>query len=67
MEDENRRLKQMVADISLDEEALKPVTRKRLEFASLRAKVAFVQSKHDLSERRTRNLLRLSDPNVCIV
>lgn len=58
MEDENRRLKALVADLSLDKEALKAVIRKkRLELACLREDIAFVSAGFDLSERRACKLL----------
>ena len=42
LEDENRRLKHLVADLSLDKEALKADrAKKRLELAGLRTDVAF--------------------------
>jgi putative transposase len=41
LEDENRRLKHLVADLSLDKEVLKAVIQKRLELAGMRKDVAF--------------------------
>ena len=58
MEDENRRLKLLVAELSLHGEALKAVIRKkRLELAGLRGDVAFVSSEFRLSERTACKLL----------
>jgi hypothetical protein len=41
LEDENRRPKQLVADLSLDKEALRANVKKNLGFAGLRKDVAF--------------------------
>jgi hypothetical protein len=58
MEGENRRLKALVADLSLDREVLESVIRKkRLELAGLREDVAFAQAEHGVSERRACKLL----------
>ncbi|HET9101361.1 MAG TPA: IS3 family transposase [Acidobacteriaceae bacterium] len=58
MEDENRRLKQLVADLSLDREVLKGVIpKKRLELAGLREDVAFAQGEYAMSERTACKLL----------
>ncbi|HZD46340.1 MAG TPA: IS3 family transposase [Acidobacteriaceae bacterium] len=58
MEDENRRLKLLVAELSLHGEALKAVIpKKRLELAELRTEVAFVSAKYRLSERTACKLL----------
>ncbi|GIU76645.1 MAG: hypothetical protein KatS3mg004_3732 [Bryobacteraceae bacterium] len=60
LEDENRRLKTMVADLSLDKEALKVVIRKkRLELVSARRDVAFVMTEFRSSERQACTLLDL--------
>jgi putative transposase len=53
LEGENRRLKHLVADLSLDKEALKAIVRKkRLELAGLRADAAFAMKEFAMSERR---------------
>jgi putative transposase len=58
LEDENRRLKTMVADLSLDREALKGVIRKkRLELVSTRRDVAFLMAEFRYSERQVCKLL----------
>lgn len=58
LEDENRRLKQLVADLSLDKEALKSVIQKNgWSLPALRAEVAFIEAEHGLSERRACKLL----------
>ncbi len=58
MEDENRRLKQLVADLSLDREVLKgAIRKKRLELAGLREDVAYAQAEYAVSERRACKLL----------
>ena len=58
MEDENRRLKLLVAELSLHGEALKAVIRKkRLELTGLREEVAFVSVEFRLSERTACKLL----------
>ena len=58
MEDENRRLKSLVADLSLDREVLEVGDpKKRLELAGLREDVAFAQAEHGVSERRACKLL----------
>ena len=58
MEDENGRLKLLVAELSLHGEALKAVIRKkRLELAGLREEVAFVSVEFRLSERTVCKLL----------
>jgi putative transposase len=54
MEDENRRLKTLVADLSLDKEPLNVVIRKRLELASLREDIAFVSAGFHLSAGSAR-------------
>ena len=58
LEEENRRLKQLVADLSLDREALKDGDpKKRLELVGQRQDVAFVMAEHGVSERRACKLL----------
>jgi hypothetical protein len=57
MEDENRRLKELVADLSLDQEMLKAVVKKRLGLAELRQEMAFVSAEFGQSERRACKLL----------
>lgn len=58
LDDENRRLKHLVADLSLDKEMLKAVIRKkRLELAGLRMDVALVREQFHVSERRACKLL----------
>ncbi len=60
LDDENRRLKQLVADLSLDREVLKSVIRKNgWSFAGLRADVAFARAEHGLSERKACKLLEV--------
>ena len=55
LEDE---LKHMVADLSLDKEALKAVIRKRLELVGLRQDVALVVSEFEYSERQACKFLK---------
>ncbi len=57
LEDENRRLKLLLAELSLGGKALKAVIRKRLELAGLREDVAYVSVEYRLSERRACKLL----------
>ncbi|MFN7998007.1 MAG: IS3 family transposase [Bryobacteraceae bacterium] len=58
LEDENRRLKTMVADLSLDKEALKAVIpKKRVELVSARRDVAFVMAEFAYSERQACKLV----------
>ena len=58
LEDENRRLKHLVADLSLDKEVLKAViSKKRLELAGMRKDVAFASERFQVSERRACKLL----------
>ncbi|HSR07505.1 MAG TPA: IS3 family transposase [Bryobacteraceae bacterium] len=60
LEDENRRLKQLVADLSLDKEALKGIgAKKRLELAGLRTDVAFAMAQYEMSERQACKLVDL--------
>jgi len=58
LEDENPRLKHLVADLSLDKEVLKAVIqKKRPELAGMRKDVAFASERFPVSERRARKLL----------
>jgi putative transposase len=58
LEDENRPLKYLVADLSLDKEALKAIVRKNgLELAGLRADAALAS--FGMSERRACRLVKL--------
>ena len=58
MEDENRRLKGLVADLSLDREALKSGDpKKRVELAGLREDVELISAPFHLSERTACKLL----------
>lgn len=58
LEDENRRLKHLVADLSLDKEVLKAViSKKRLELAARRQDVGFAVETFGISERRACGLL----------
>jgi putative transposase len=60
LEDENRRLKEIVADLSLDKEALKAViSKKRVELVSARRDVVLVMNEYKFSERRACRLLNL--------
>src|SRR3954465_13737583 len=60
LEEENRRLKEMVADLSLDKEALKKGDpKKRMELVSARRDVALLMSEHQLSERHACKLLQV--------
>lgn len=59
LEDENRRLKGLVADLSLDKEALTTVIRKRLELVSARRDVALVMAEHAIAERYACRLLEV--------
>jgi hypothetical protein len=59
LEDENRRLKHMVADLSLDKEAHKGGdSKKRLELVGLRQDVALVMTEYHYSGRRACSPLR---------
>jgi putative transposase len=61
LEDENRRLKQLVADLSLDKEALKAIVpTKRVELAGLRAGAAFAMKEFAMSKRRASRLVELT-------
>jgi len=51
LEDENRRLKQMYADLSLENRDLKDVIEKKLKSLEKRELVYFVRQKHELSIR----------------
>ena len=57
MEDENRRFKQLVADLSLDREALKVVIGKTAGACRSERDIAFVSAGFHPSERRTCKLL----------
>src|SRR5713226_10673652 len=60
LEDENRRLKQLVAKLSLDKEALKPIrATKRLELAGPTEDAAFAMEQVALSGRRACKLAEL--------
>jgi hypothetical protein len=52
LEEENRRLKQCVADLSLDQEARKATVQKKLEGAGLRADAGFAMEQLGLSARQ---------------
>jgi len=51
LDDENRRLEQLVADLSLDKPSRRSY-KKRLELTGLREDVAFVREPFHISERR---------------
>jgi len=57
LEEENRRLKHLVADLSLDKEGLKAVTKKRLGLAAQRQDVGLAVTTFCISERRACDLL----------
>jgi putative transposase len=58
LEDENRRLKHLVANLSLDKEVLKAVMqKKRLGLAGMRKDVAFACERFQVSERRACKVL----------
>jgi len=59
LEDEYRRLKQLVADLSLERSIGSTRTKKRLELAGLRADAAFAMEQFALSERRACRLVEL--------
>lgn len=60
LEQENARLKKLVAELSLDKDALQTVIRKkRMELVERRRDVALVMAKHRLSERQACKLLEL--------
>jgi putative transposase len=60
LEEENRQLKQLVADLSLDKAALTTVVRKkRLELVSVRRDVALVMTENGLSQRHACRLLEV--------
>jgi len=56
LEEENRRLKQLVAELSLDKEMLLSVLKKRLELAD-RPEVARLREAYRVSERRACGLI----------
>ena len=59
LEAENRRLKQIVADLFLDKEAMKSIIVKRVVNPVIkRAAVEEVQAEHGVSERRVCELVR---------
>src|SRR5262245_48684502 len=59
LEDENPRLKQLVADLSLDRSAERRDPKKRLELVSHRQDVAFLVADYGVSERRACKLLEI--------
>src|SRR5215210_1549413 len=59
LEDENRKLKQLVADLSLDKQILQDVLRKALAPAQLRLHAEYLQAAYQVSERRTCQVLTL--------
>ena len=52
LEDENRRLKQIVADLTLDKAMLQDVARRNGDAPHRRAAVSYLQAAYGLSERR---------------
>jgi putative transposase len=60
LRDENTRLRKLVADLSLDKEALQSEIRKRLELAAMDAFVEDIQQQFAFSQRRARGLLRVA-------
>jgi hypothetical protein len=52
LEEENRRLKHLVVDLSLDKEALKAIVKKTAGACRMRADVAFVMEQFQMRERR---------------
>lgn len=59
LEDENRRLKSMVADLSLDNQALKAAPTKMVKPAALRRAAGFVMAEFKTSARRACRILGL--------
>lgn len=67
LEDENRQLSQLLADLIVDEKARKVGhTKKRLELPGLSVEVAFVQAQHGLSERLPCKLLEAAGRAMCM-
>lgn len=64
LEDENRKLKQLVADLSLDKRILQDVLSKSLRPALQREIVRYVQSSHAVSERRSCAVLTFDRRSV---
>ena len=61
MRDENTRLRKLVADLSLDKEALQSVIRKkRLELAALKAAIGQMKQDNAFSERRACRLMMMA-------
>ena len=60
LEEENRKLKQLVADLSLDKQMLQDMLRKNLKPAQLRPTVDYLQVAYRVSERRACGVLALS-------
>ncbi|MEL7568847.1 MAG: IS3 family transposase [Bacillota bacterium] len=61
LEEENRRLKEMVADLSLDNKILKDVIfKKRLKPAAKRQIASSIQDRYEISERRACRLIGLN-------
>jgi putative transposase len=59
LEEENRRLKHLVADLSLDKEVLKAViSKKRVELAAQRQDIGFAMETFGMSERRACGAVR---------
>lgn len=65
LEEENRRLKQLYADLSLENRALQDAARKPLRPDEKRELLGFVRQKHALSERRAHAMLGISRSMKC--
>ena len=66
LEDENRKLKHVVAELTLDKRALKDVlSKKLLELAGPRAAVSYVEVKYAMSERHACRLVGLARSTNC--